>query len=187
MNNAKLTRYSTAGDSLQMTARHPFDLPYTFGVGAAWQHKEILLVAADVKQEQWADCMVPMMSNTTGTTLYEGQHGAYLNRTRVALGAQYVPDIYADRFARRMEYRAGAHFSTPYQKINGQKGPSEFGITAGVGLPIINFWNNRSMLNVNLQWLHRAPSEKGMIREDFFMVNLSMTFNERWFMKFKIQ
>ena len=186
-NNAKLTRYSTAGDSLQMTAHHPFDLPYTFGIGAAWQHKENLLVAADVKQEQWADCNVPMMNNATGTTVYIGQRGAYLNRTRVAAGAQYVPDIYADRFVRRMQYRAGAHFSSPYLKINGQKGPCEFGLTAGVGLPITNFYNNRSMVNVNLQWLRRAPSEKGMIREDFFMVNLSMTFNERWFMKFKIQ
>ncbi|MCR4921204.1 MAG: hypothetical protein K5945_05790 [Bacteroidaceae bacterium] len=185
--DATLTRYSTAGDSLKMTARHPFDLPYTFGLGATWQRKENLLVAADVKQEQWADCKVPTITSATGTALYAAQRGAYLNRTRVAVGAQYIPDIYADRFVRRMHYRAGAHYSTPYLKINGKNGPSEFGLTAGVGLPITTYYNNRSMINVNLQWLRRAPSEKGMISEDFFMVNLSMTFNERWFMKFKIQ
>ena len=86
-----------------------------------------------------------------------------------------------------MQYRAGAHFSTPYLKINGKDGPREYGLTAGVGVPITNFYNNRSMVNVNLQWLSRSPSEKGMIRENFFMINLSMTFNEVWFMKFKIK
>ena len=185
--DATLTRYSSAGDSLQLTARHPFDLPYTYGVGASWQHKENLLVAADIRQEQWADCKVPVMRRNGTATTYAGERGAYKNRTRVAVGAQYTPDIYSSKFVRRMQYRAGAHFSTPYLKINGKEGPREYGLTAGVGVPITNFYNNRSMVNVNLQWLSRSPSEKGMIRENFFMINLSMTFNEVWFMKFKIK
>lgn len=43
------------------------------------------------------------------------------------------------------------------------------------------------MVNVNLQWLRRKPSSTSLITENYFMVNVGLTFNENWFMKFKIQ
>ena len=43
------------------------------------------------------------------------------------------------------------------------------------------------MINLNLQWLRRKPSSASLITENYFMVNVGFTFNENWFMKFKIQ
>ena len=185
--DATLTRYTTAGDSTVITARRPFELPYTFGIGGAWIHKGKLLVAADVSHERWGDCKAPMMTEVGKKLTYQAQTGSYMNRTKVAAGAQYQPDIYKKNYLMRMVYRVGANYSTPYLKINGKDGPSEYGLTAGVGLPITNQYNNRSMVNVNLQWLRRAPGESGMIKENFFMINVGMSFNESWFMKFKIK
>ena len=184
--DSKLIRYTTAGDSTEITAKHPFDMPYSFGIGASLIHKGKLLVAADAIHERWGECRAPMMS-TAGGVRYQAEKGSYMNRTKVAVGAQYLPDVFGKTYLKRMTYRAGANFSTPYMKVNGKDGPSEFGLTAGVGLPIVNKWNKRSSVNVNLQWFRRASSEAGMIKENFFMINVGMSFNERWFMKYKIQ
>ncbi len=179
--DATVTRYTSTRDTVQATAINAFDLPYTFGVGATWRHKDKLLLGADAKYEKWADCNVPQTNTATGTLTYTPQTGSYKNRTKIAVGAQYTPNPMG-KFLQRTQYRVGANYSTPYLKVNGQDGSSEYGITAGVGLPI----NNRSMVNVNLQWLRRAPSAKNLITENYFMLNIGITFNEMWFMKFKI-
>jgi hypothetical protein len=66
-------------------------------------------------------------------------------------------------------------------------GPSELALSMGFGLPISNSYNNRSMVNVGFQWLRRSPSSQNLITENYFVLNVGVTFNERWFMKFKIQ
>ena len=71
--------------------------------------------------------------------------------------------------------------------VNGQDGPSEYALTAGVGLPISNNINKGTIVNVGVQWMRRNPSVSQMITENYFMLNLGVTVNERWFMKFKIQ
>lgn len=185
--DATLTRYTSVGDSTQVTAHSPFDLPYTYGGGLAWQHKNTLLVAADYKMEQWANCRTPHSSTAGGELAYYGAKGDYKNRSRIAVGAQYTPDPTDRHYVKRMQYRVGANYSTPYLRVNGTDGPSEMTLAAGLGLPISNKANNRSMVNVGLQWLRRKPASAGLITENYFMVNVGLTFNEKWFMKFKIQ
>ena len=93
----------------------------------------------------------------------------------------------------------GVSYSSPYMNIplgNGiastiHEGPSELCVSVGMGLPLNNFINNRagikSMVNLGLQWLRRSPSSQNLVTENYFVLNLGVTFNERWFMKFKIQ
>ena len=71
-------------------------------------------------------------------------------------------------------------------KVNEQDGPYEMRMNVGAGIPITNKLNNRSVVNVGLGWLRRSASGAGMIKEDYFVLNLGVTFNERWFMKYKI-
>ena len=72
-----------------------------------------------------------------------------------------------------------------YYDINGADGPKEFSISAGFGLPIANSYNNRSILNISGQWVHSSAT--GMITENTFRINIGLTFNERWFMKWKVE
>ena len=181
-----LSRYTSDGDSLVLTADNAFDLPYTFGIGAGCRHGEKLIVGADYKMERWADCHTPQMTASGYSLAYEAQKGAFMNRSRVSAGAQYVPKALDKHYYNRMHYRIGAHFSTPYLKINGQDGPKEYGLTMGVGLPIANRYSNRSMVNVGLQWFHRSASTKNMIKENYLLINVGLTFNDQWFTKFRI-
>ena len=86
-----------------------------------------------------------------------------------------------------MQYRLGASFATPYYKVNGHNGPREYSLTAGFGLPVTNNVNNRSRVNVSFQWVRNAPASSTLITENCLRLNIGITFNERWFMKWKIQ
>ncbi len=183
--DATLVRYNTVGDSISIEAKNAFDLPYTVGMGLAWENSGRLMVAADYTYEKWADCKTPQMS-TEGGLSYTAKEGAYLNRSKIAVGAQFVPNLFGN-YLNRIHYRVGAHYSTPYLKVNGHDGPSEYGITAGVGLPITNNISRGPMANISLQWMRRDPSVGNMITEDYFMVSIGITFAEAWFMKYRIR
>ncbi|MDE7378479.1 MAG: hypothetical protein K2N13_05880 [Paraprevotella sp.] len=180
--------FTSNSDTITQSATKAFELPYTISVGAAWNHKDRWTVGADVLHERWSKCKSPYIPETAGnnSSAFVSKEGAYLNRTKAIIGAEYVPDPTNRKYGQRIRYRMGASFSTPYVKINGADGPREYGITAGIGLPISNKINSRSLINVGVQWSRIAPSNSLMITEDYFKINIGLTFNERWFMKWKI-
>ena len=185
-NDATLTRYPSTGDSVQVVAKNAFDLPYTYGFGATWKHGSNLLVGADYKYEQWSKCRIPEMSTASGSLTYTPQKGYYMNRSKIAVGAQYIKNPLGS-YINRIQWRMGANFSTPYLVVNNQDGPREYGLSVGAALPISNKINHGTMVNVSLQWMQRSPSVSNMITENYFTLSLGATFNESWFMKFKIK
>ncbi len=178
--DVEMLHYTTMGDTTTVTAQTPFDLPWTFGGGVTWEHKNHLLVAADIRNERWGNCHLP---NET-TAGYKASLGGYTNRTKAALGAQWTPNVYSKNYLKRIQYRAGISYSTPYLKVNGQDGPYELSMNIGAGLPTIN---NRTVVHCGLQWLRRSASGAHMVTEDYLLLNIGVTFNEHWFQKFKIK
>ncbi len=84
-----------------------------------------------------------------------------------------------------LRYRFGVGYSSPYIKVNGTDGPKEITMSAGIGIPIINGWNNRSIVNIGVQW--KNFSGKNMLTENTFLINIGITFNETWFAKWKFK
>lgn len=103
----------------------------------------------------------------------------------MTLGAEYCPGEYNRHFINRVRYRVGVSYATPYYYINGQNGPKEMSASLGFGIPIMNSWNNRSILNISGQWVRRSATN--FITENTFRINIGLTFNERWFAKWKVQ
>ncbi|MBR4533568.1 MAG: hypothetical protein IKO85_03355 [Bacteroidaceae bacterium] len=185
---ATMLRISLNGDTIVRTANKAFQLPMTYSLGAAWRYKQMLTVAADVAMEQWSNCVTPKIvnnGNDANATQYVVSTGSYSNRYKANAGAEFIPDRYGNSYFKRINYRFGGYYSTPYLKINGQDGSREYGLTAGIGLPIMNRWNSRSLVNVGVQWSHRSASSSSMITENIFCINIGLTFNEPWFMKWK--
>ncbi|MCM1107715.1 MAG: hypothetical protein NC388_01535 [Clostridium sp.] len=187
-NTAYNHSFTSNSDTITQVAAKAFELPYTISAGIAWNHNHRWLLGADVTHERWGNCKSPYIpENTNGTaSAFVAKEGAYLNRTKVVVGTEYVPDYQNRKFGQRIHYRLGASYSTPYVRINGVDGPREYGITAGLGLPISNKISSRSLVNIGVQWSHVAPSNNLMITENYFKINIGLTFNERWFMKWKI-
>lgn len=179
--SVSMTRYTTQGDTIEAERRNAFDLPYTFSAGLAWQRDNKLTVAADYTIERWEGCKIPVYSSPTNDI--QARTDQYLNRHRVNLGAEYTENPMGRKYGQRIRYRIGASYATPNVKVNGLDGPKEYGVTAGVGLPLTHA--GKSVLNVGLEWKKRAPSTTSHITENYLMLHLGITFNERWFMKWK--
>lgn len=175
--------YVANGDTTKSVIEKAFELPTSFGVGLAWAHKEQWKIGLDVTHQRWGECRVPQIINDKFVSTTEN----YMNRTKIVIGGEFQPDRYSNKYLRRVQYRAGASFSTPYYKVNGYDGPREFGVTAGFALPVSNNINNRSVVNIAFQWGRSVPGVSSLITENYLRLNVGITFNERWFMKWKIQ
>ena len=64
-------------------------------------------------------------------------------------------------------------------------GTKELSVSAGMGIPLVNKWGNRSVLNISVQWARQSATN--LITENTFRINLGITFNEKWFAKWKVE
>ena len=64
-------------------------------------------------------------------TNYTLQDGIYKDRSKFNLGAQYCYGERSRAFFKRVQYRVGASYATPYYKMNGVDGPKEISVSAG--------------------------------------------------------
>jgi hypothetical protein len=171
---------STDGNKLQL------EIPTTMGAGLMFNHNNAFKVGVDYNLQKWADVASPTYGTTANNIpTYTMQKGAYKDRHKFTIGTEICPQRNSRNFVKRVHYRAGASYATPYYYINGQDGPKEISASIGFGIPIINRYNNRSILNISAQWVQQ--STKNFITDNTFRINIGLTFNERWFAKWKVE
>jgi len=177
--NATTSVSSTTTDSVA----NGLSMPYVFGGGISLLHNDRLTIGADYTLMKWGSLEYPMLDESSKR--YKAMRGIYKDRHKVTVGLDWVPNPQSQRrFLSHVHYRLGASYATPYYNINGQKGPKEMSVSAGFGIPIINTWNNRTILNISAQWVN--VSAKNLVTENTFRINIGLTFNERWFAKWKV-
>ena len=166
------------------TVYNGLSIPMTIGGGIAYSRNKSLTIGADYQLMRWGVESFPVVNENTND--YELVNNYYKDRHKVTVGADWIPNPnpLARGFLKRIHYRIGASYATPYYKINGQDGPREMTVSAGFGIPLVNSWNNRSVLNVSFQWANQ--SAKNLVTENSFRVTIGLTFNERWFAKWKV-
>ncbi len=184
--NQTISGTTTNGDTL--TARNAFALPHTFGAGLTWNYKNSLRVGVDYNFQKWADVKSPVLTTAgNGDMSYDAQVGRYTDMHKVTLGAEYVNDPFSLRWRDHIRYRVGFSYTSPYTRIGSQDGPSSYLVSLGVGLPIMNMYNNRSLLNISAQYEHIKPKFAGMITERYLRLTVGLSFNESWFKKWKVE
>lgn len=186
-NDAEMTIVSTnqlsnSSDTTALKLTDAFELPMSFGVGAAYQHAGKLTLAADFTLDKWGDVKFPTFTGNE----YKLQSGLLKDRMKINVGLDWLPNPsqMGGRFLEHVHYRLGAGYATPYYYINGKEGPKELSVSAGFGIPIVNMHNNRSVLNISGQWIRSSATD--FLTENYFRINIGVTFNERWFMKWKV-
>ena len=156
----------------------------SFGAGLSWNHNDRLKLVADITYQNWGSLEFPVYRVINDVQSYEPVAGYYSDRYKVTFGGEFCNNAMSRRFFDRIRFRAGMSYATPYYKVNGKDGPGEISASIGFGIPIINAYNNRSMLNISGQWVRSAAT--GLLKENTFRINIGITFNERWFMKWKV-
>lgn len=168
-------------DTTKFTIPNGLSIPTAYGIGLAYNHAQNLRVGADLQIQKWGSVDFPEYANGT----YALKSGLLKDSYRFNLGGEWTPRPMGRHFYQRVRYRMGVGMATPYYYINGKEGPKELSASLGFGIPIMNGYNNRSVLNISGQFVHRSADN--MIKENTFRLNIGFTFNERWFAKWKVE
>ena len=163
------------GESKPIGVENAFSLPWMFGLGASLTHKNKLTAGVDYTLQRWGALDYPVY-DSRGYTM-TGNY--YKDRHKVVGGVDWTPNPRSRNYLSVVHYRLGVSYATPYYKIKGSNGPSELTISAGLGLPI-----SRSMVHISGQWVRSAAT--GFVTDNTFRINVGLTFNERWFAKWKV-
>ena len=174
-------------DTTSFAISNGLELPASYGIGLAWQHDGKLTVAADFTLQKWGSTSFPNYDDDLRQ--YRLKDDLLTDRKRLSVGADYVADPqHPTSYLKHVHVRLGASYATPYYKINGHDGPKELGVSAGLGLPLLSKWNinaaMRPVLNISAQWVHTSATD--FITDNTFRINIGLTFNERWFAKWRI-
>lgn len=171
-------------DTASYVIKDGFEMPNVMSGGFMLNLAEKLRIGADYQLQKWGDVGFPVYTNTNSGPSYQVSNDYFKDRHKVTIGGEYCKNPTSNKFFQRIRFRAGASYATPYFKINGKDGPKEISVSAGFGIPIMNLWNNRSVLIISGQWVRLDASN--LLKENTFRINIGLTFNERWFMKWKV-
>ncbi len=174
-------------DTTTFIVKDGISLPTSWGAGVAWNHDNKLTLAADFSLQKWGSTDFPSYDDNNNE--YTLRSGLLMDRKRMSIGADYVPDSnHPTSYFKHIHFKVGAAYATPYYKINGQDGPKEISLSAGMALPLLSKWNTqgamRPVLNISAQWCRTSAQD--LITDNSFRICVGLTFNERWFAKWRI-
>ena len=168
-------------DTTTQVIKDALSLPTSIGIGLSYNHANKFRAGIDFTMKKWGSLDFPVDDGNT----YSLKKGVLKDNVRFNAGAEILPRIMSRNFFERIRYRFGVGYSTPYYYINGQEGPKDFSASIGFGIPIMNGYNSRSVLNISAQYVHRAA--ENLIKENTFGFTIGLTFNEKWFAKWKVE
>lgn len=156
--------------------------PNTIGAGINYKHERTnrVMVEADFTWQDWSKATFSPLYGEEGSVVFEGMN--FADRWKVAVGGEYVPKLRGN-FAQRMAYRLGAYYINDYLNVHGNQ-VTEYGITAGVGLPTIE---GKTVINIGLEWKRRTSSPQVLLSENYFNITVGLNFNELWFWQRKLK
>lgn len=104
----------------------------------------------------------------------------FTNASRYKMGGFYIPRYNAlSGYLNKVTYRAGVRYENTGLTINNEE-INEFGISFGVGLPVGRLFSN---FNIGFEYGSRGTTNNGLVKENFFNTIISLSLNDRWFIK----
>ncbi|NNK87173.1 MAG: hypothetical protein HKO90_02730 [Flavobacteriaceae bacterium] len=123
-----------------------------------------------------------LQTSSFSNRIFDIENTTFENASTFALGGFYIPQYTSfNRYLKRVVYRAGARFENTGLKINNES-INEFGISFGVGLPVGRLFSN---VNLGFELGRRGTTSQGLVQENFVTFQLSLSLNDRWFVKRK--
>jgi hypothetical protein len=144
------------------------------------------------KQDQWFAGLEYSFQDALqfNTGVLTTAKSKYQKSSKLAVGGYYTPNFNSiSSYWERVTYRAGIKFEqtglmvNSTSNINQFTGIDDFGITFGVGLPIANQLSN---VNLGFEVGKRGKTDFGLIQENYFNIKISLSLNDKWFNKTKI-
>jgi long-subunit fatty acid transport protein len=106
----------------------------------------------------------------------------YQDAAKVRIGGLYIPKYNSlTSYWSRITYRAGFRFEETGLRINNED-INEFGMSFGLGLPVGKRISN---INLGFEYGKRGTTNAGLVEENFINVFISLSLNDKWFIKRK--
>ncbi len=110
------------------------------------------------------------------------QNVNYENGTKISFGGYFIPKYTAfNGYFNRVTYRAGARFERSGLVVNG-KNIEDKAVTFGLGLPLRGTFSN---INFGCELGKRGTKAAGLVEERYTNISISLSLNDRWFVKRK--
>jgi len=166
-----INRSSSLADSSNFRTRDlqgVTTIPAKLSVGLSYYRQGKWAIAVDYSYQDWSNYAL------NGSTSPNLQAANALN-----LGGEYTPNIQSgSKYFERVTYRAGFYSKNGPIIIDNTQ-INSFGVTFGATLPISKVSN----INIGLEVGQRGTLENALVRENYFGIYLSFTYNDRWFIR----
>lgn len=101
---------------------------------------------------------------------------------RLSVGGYYIPNYMAfNSYFSRITYRAGIRYENTGLVVAGET-INDMGLNVGLGFPLGSNIGS-SNLNLGLEYGKRGTTKAGLIQENYLNVFVSLSLNDRWFVK----
>lgn len=186
--------------------KNAFQLPTSYAVGLTYYKSNKFRVGVDAELQKWSSCKFPNQqtsispSDVNNSSQYLSSKGQLNDRKKISFGADYTPNMYSEKFFSHMTYRFGGFYSQSYANADATgivtDKPIEYGLSAGVTIPIANqhIWRAKPKVNISVQWTHSSipylntnTMKQANLSENYLRLSIGMTFAECWFFKYKVQ
>ncbi len=150
-------------------------LPVTYGLGMAYVVANKWGLGIDLKYTDWEKFYLVSPS----------RYGRIKNNIEINVGGYVQPDRFITskgNYLKKIIYRYGIGYNTAYQEFQGKAVPL-FNVSAGISLPM-GLYRAFSALHLSAQYIVKGQKD-AIIRENIFKLNLGITLNDRWFIKYK--
>jgi hypothetical protein len=106
----------------------------------------------------------------------------YKNAFKYSVGGYYIPNYTSfSNYLKKITYRGGFRYEQTGMVIKNES-INDYAFTAGLGLPLGGAFSN---LNVGVEYGRRGTAKALLIEENYTNVVLSLSLNDRWFIKRK--
>jgi len=135
------------------------------------------------KNKWFAGAEYTLQNNSDfGNSLTIIENVNYDNGSKFAVGGFYIPKYNSfTSYWERVTYRAGIRYEDTGIMVRNEN-INDFGMSFGLGLPV-----GRSLSNINLgfEFGKRGTTNSGLIKENYVNFHLSLSLNDKWFIKRK--
>ena len=121
-------------------------------------------------------------SSVFSSDLLDIENATFEDSSVLSVGGFYIPDYNSfNKLWQRIVYRSGIYFEKTGLNINNQS-IKEFGISFGLGIPVGRLFSN---INTVVEIGSRGTTNENLVKENFVNFQLSLSLNDRWFVKRK--
>ena len=107
---------------------------------------------------------------------------SFKNGYKYSLGGFWVPNYNAfSNYFQKITYRTGFRYENTGLVIQNQT-ISDYAFTAGFGLPLGGTFSN---LNIGVEYGQKGTTKANLVRENYTNVVMSLSLNDKWFVKRK--